>query len=88
MAKSHTSMVVKQMEADGWLRREPDPADARAKRLFLTPAGEALARKTMKIQAEVVTAMASPATVKELATVERLMGSVCEMLEAMRAEGP
>jgi DNA-binding MarR family transcriptional regulator len=87
VAKSHISMLLKQMEADGWVRREADPADARAKRLSLTPAGEALARKTMKVQAAVVSGMAAPLTLKELATVERLMGPVCEALEAMRAEG-
>ena len=85
-AKSHTSMLLKQMEAQGLVRREADPNDARAKQLFLTASGAALARKTMKVQAEVVSAMAAPLTVKELDLVERLMAPACEVLSAMLAE--
>ena len=85
-AKSHTSMLLKQMEADGLVRREADPADARAKRLYLTAAGATLARKTMKVQAEVVSGMAATLTVKELALVERLMAPACEVLTAMLAD--
>ncbi|MET0335708.1 MAG: MarR family winged helix-turn-helix transcriptional regulator, partial [Rhizobacter sp.] len=44
-AKSHTSMLLRQMEAQGLVRREASVVDARAKCLYLTPAGEALARK-------------------------------------------
>ena len=85
-AKSHTSMLLKQMEADGWVRREVNPTDARAKCLYLTPAGAALARRTMKVQAEVVSSMATTLTVKELDLVERLMAPACEVLEAMLAD--
>jgi len=85
-AKSHTSMLLKQMEVDGLVRREADPADARAKLLFLTAPGVALARKTMKVQAEVVSAMAAMLTVKELDLLERLMAPVCEVLEALLAD--
>jgi DNA-binding MarR family transcriptional regulator len=76
-------MLLKQMEAEGLVRRDADPTDARAKLLFLTPAGAALARKTMKVQGEVVSAMAAALTAKELDLVERLMAPACEVLEAM-----
>lgn len=36
---------VRAVETRGWLQRAPDPADARASRLTLTPAGTALAAK-------------------------------------------
>ena len=42
-AKSHISGLLTELEQRGWVRREPDPADARAKRLYLQPAGEAVA---------------------------------------------
>ena len=57
-AKSHISALIGQFEQRKLVRREPDPADARAKQLFLTRSGEALARRTTAIQAEVVRAMA------------------------------
>jgi DNA-binding MarR family transcriptional regulator len=87
-AKSHVSMLLKQMEVQGLVRRDADPADGRAKCLFLTKAGEALARKTMKVQGDVVSRMAAPFTVKELDLVERLMQPVSEVLQAMLDESP
>lgn len=39
--KANTARAVKRLEEKAYLRRESDPADARAYRLFLTPAGEA-----------------------------------------------
>lgn len=85
-AKSHTSMLLKQMEAQGLVRREASAADARAKCLYLTPAGAALARKTMKVQAEVVSRMSATLTVKELALIEKLMAPASEVLKAMLDE--
>ena len=85
-AKSHTSMLLKQMEADGWVRREIDPSDARAKCLFLTAAGAALAWRTMKVQGDVVSSMASTLTPRELDLVEKLMAPACVVLEGMLAE--
>ena len=49
-AKSHISALLTLLEGRGWVRREPDPADARAKRLFLAPQGERIAAKTAAMQ--------------------------------------
>ncbi|MCX7662731.1 MAG: MarR family transcriptional regulator [Tepidimonas fonticaldi] len=38
---STTAGVVERLQARGWLQREPDPADRRARRLTLTPEGQA-----------------------------------------------
>lgn len=42
-----TSQVVRRLEAKGLLRREVDPADTRARRLRLTPAGTRLAGRAI-----------------------------------------
>ena len=50
------AVSIRRMETAGLVRREPDQADARAVRLFLTPAGEALddeCRKAKKVLAAV-----------------------------------
>ncbi|HWD81826.1 MAG TPA: MarR family winged helix-turn-helix transcriptional regulator [Kribbella sp.] len=47
-----TSKVVKNLEDAGLLRRMPDPSDARAYRLQLTPAGRRTARKAITIAAD------------------------------------
>lgn len=39
--KANTARAVRRLEAKGYLRREGDPEDARAYRLFLTPEGAA-----------------------------------------------
>ena len=53
-AKSHISGLLTLLEGRGWLRREPDPTDARAKRLYLEPMGERVAAQTAAVQAAVV----------------------------------
>jgi DNA-binding MarR family transcriptional regulator len=42
-AKSHVSSLLTDMESRGWVRREPDPDDGRARRLVLSAAGARLA---------------------------------------------
>ncbi|MEN0129820.1 MAG: MarR family winged helix-turn-helix transcriptional regulator [Brevundimonas sp.] len=44
-----TSDVVARLEAKGLLRREPDPADARAKFVLVTPAGADLAARAIEV---------------------------------------
>jgi DNA-binding MarR family transcriptional regulator len=83
VAKSGVSMLLSQMEGNGLVVREADPGDARVKRLSLTPAGHALARKTLKLQATVVEAMAEGASEAELATVAEVMQRVSGRLEAL-----
>lgn len=84
VAKSGVSMLLAQMEERGWVRREADAADARVKRLQLTPAGEALARRTLAAQAEVVRAMVADTSDAELDQVRDSMQRVSTRLEALR----
>ena len=81
-AKSHISGLVGQLEERGLVRRDADPADARAKRLSLTRSGDALARRTGAVQAEVVRLMAQSLPARDLALVERAMNRVSETLLA------
>ncbi len=88
-AKSHISALIGQFEQRKLVRREPDPADARAKQLFLTRSGEALARKTTAIQAEVVRAMAEAiGDESQMRLVEAVMDRTSERLQALLDEPP
>ena len=87
-AKSHISGLVSALEQRGLARREPDPADARAKCLHLTPEGEALARRTGAVQAEVVRLMTQEFSAAELAQVEQVMGRLGGLLEEALAAPP
>ena len=84
VAKSGVSMLLTQMEAQRLVRRELDAADARVRRLFLTAAGEKLARQTLALQAEVVSAMSAQVSDAELAMVADVMQRVSTRLEALR----
>ena len=84
VAKSGVSMLVAHMEKQGWVHRESDSADARVKRLSLTEAGMAVARETLQVQAEVVSAMVASASEADMEVVTRVMDRASEALEAMR----
>ena len=45
---------VQRLEAEGWVTREPDPADARAVLVTITPAGAAALRQARERRADVV----------------------------------
>lgn len=81
-AKSHISGLLSDLEQRGWVRREPDPADARAKRLFLEPAGAAMAERTAAVQAEVVALMAEAGGPVALQQVHDAMDAVGARLRA------
>jgi len=84
VAKSGVSMLLTQMEAKGWVRRDSDGADARVRRLTLTDDGMAMAQKCLTVQAELVTTMVAPASEDELETVADTMNRVSVVLEALR----
>lgn len=83
-AKSHVSTLLRTMEQRGWVRRDADPGDARARRLYVTRSGEAIARRTLAVQAEIVEVMVRSASARDLAFIEAAMNRVSERLEKMR----
>ncbi len=82
-AKSHISTLLTMLEGRGWVRREADPADARAKRLYLTEAGEEIALRSLAVQAEVVAGMCESESADDLLGVKAAMGRVSGRLQAM-----
>ena len=85
-AKSHISALLRSLEERGLVRRDADPNDARARQLFVTRAGEALARRTLRAQSDIVQAMAEAVTPKDMAFIEAAMTRVSERLEALQQE--
>ena len=81
-AKSHISGLLSDLEARGWVRRDADPADARAKRLFLTAAGARMAERTAQVQADVVALMSAATGAAALSQVQAAMSAVSERLQA------
>jgi DNA-binding MarR family transcriptional regulator len=86
-AKSHVSGLLSELEARGWVHREPDPADARAKRLFLTAAGARVAERTAQVQADVVALMSAGTGAAALSQLQATMNAVSERLQAALEAG-
>ena len=84
VAKSGISMLITHMEKQNLVLRKQDAFDARIKRVHLTRKGSVLARKSIKIQAELVDGMTQTFTDDELRTVELTMQRSSEQLEKMR----
>lgn len=82
-AKSHISTLLASLESRGWVIRQPDPTDARSKRLFLTTAGERMAVRTAAVQASVAAGMAGSVSSRSLAEVTTTMVRISEALQAM-----
>lgn len=87
-AKSHISGLLGDLEARGWVSRQPDPADGRVKRLSLTSAGTEMAARTATIQAEVVALMTGGTASAELALVAAAMAEVSHRLEVALQGAP
>jgi DNA-binding MarR family transcriptional regulator len=83
VAKSGISMLITRMESQQLLRRETDPHDGRIKRLYLLPAGDALATQTMAIQNEIVGTMMAPLSLQELEAMTELSERVALQLSDM-----
>jgi DNA-binding MarR family transcriptional regulator len=83
VAKSHISNLLTTLEKRGWVKRDADPDDARAKQLFLTAAGERIAERTTAVQAKVAVAMAESVTPKALAQVTASMLKISERLREL-----
>jgi DNA-binding MarR family transcriptional regulator len=81
-AKSHISALLTLLEGRGWVRREPDPTDARAKRLVLAPEGERIAARTAAVQSAVVATMIDGETDATLREVTEAMKRVGARLKA------
>jgi DNA-binding MarR family transcriptional regulator len=81
-AKSHISALLTSMQERGWLRRENHPQDARAKSLYLEPAGQAIAERGKRIQTEVVKVMTQAISPLQMQQVHEAMLSVNAALQA------
>ena len=73
-------MLLPQLEKQGVLRRESDPKDRRVMRLYLTPAGEALLMKALKIYNGLIERVMAQSTARECDTMGDQMRRIEEML--------
>jgi Mn-dependent DtxR family transcriptional regulator len=65
--------IVKRLETEGLVAREPDPADRRAVRLHLTAAGTREARRLLAARQAALTPLLADLGERESAALERLL---------------
>lgn len=83
VVKSNVTSLVRKLERRALLVRTPDSHDGRSVRLSLTPAGEALAGQSLKIQRRIVSAMMGPLGAQEILAMGRAMRRTGAALDAL-----
>lgn len=76
--KSGTSSLVARLEKSGFLRREPNPRDARGVRLFLTKKGEAAREKARPAFRRAVAEFERGFAASEMETVFRFLNELVD----------
>ncbi len=83
VGRSNVTMLLPQLERMSLIRREDDPADRRAKRLFLTPAGESVTAASLAVQLRLMGRMMEALSLAECDQ----MGEMARRLTETLAEG-
>jgi DNA-binding MarR family transcriptional regulator len=86
VVKSNVSGLLQRLEAQRLVSREPDPADARSKRILLTPKGQRVLLRSAALQARVVEAMMGSLDDRELALNSEFNRRVGDVLDARLRE--
>ncbi|MEM1434126.1 MAG: MarR family transcriptional regulator [Pseudomonadota bacterium] len=76
VAKSNVTGLVKRLGADGLIRREPDPDDARGQRVYLTREGKRRLARAIAIQAEVIVLMTDGISAADSRRLEKVMRAI------------
>ncbi len=82
VGRSAMSMLLPVLEKRGLIERRNDEADKRLRRLWLTPAGEALTRKAMAVHVAEIEAMMQVLSDEECNAAGEAMRRVGKALEA------
>jgi DNA-binding MarR family transcriptional regulator len=78
--------LVDTLERDGFVKREPDPADRRTISVRLTPKGEKFLGELLPGHFKLISELMAPLSESERKTLVRLLGKVQEHAATIRAE--
>lgn len=84
LVKSNASALIRKLEGRGLVKRTPDPADTRNKRVRLTNAGQALVQQSFAVQNRVIKAMADVISDAELERMQALMKRVGAAIDELK----
>lgn len=79
MSRQAMNHLLGQLEATGYLRRQPAPAGSQGKRIDLTPRGETLGRTMREVIAEVEREWAQQLGHERLEQLRELLAQLCQI---------
>jgi DNA-binding MarR family transcriptional regulator len=78
----YVSKLARALDAAGWLQRQPDPADQRAVRLSLTPAGADVTARAVRVVRELVGDLLEPLGGVEAERTTHFVAALHDLLAA------
>lgn len=86
VSPAHITRLVDHLEADGYVKRRPDPDDRRALRVVLTARGEKLEAKVRPIMAEFSDKLLTTLTKTEQAQLQDYLQRLTERADELTAQ--
>jgi DNA-binding MarR family transcriptional regulator len=80
--------IVNEMRDDGLLEIQPNPHHRRAHLVVLTKQGKEAFEAATRLQAPWVNRLAEGVSLKDIATTQKVVATLCERLESGLKEGP
>lgn len=81
LTKQAMSQVVADIEAHGYVTKQDDPSDGRAKKVVLTPKGKKLVRDSIEAQNRVVARYELLVGEKKISELKRVLADVVQVLQ-------
>lgn len=81
VGRSNLSMLLPDLEAQGWLKRKVDDHDKRVRRVFLTAQGERQAKAGLKMQVDLIEHMMMAISEEECDAIGEMMRKILGYLD-------
>jgi DNA-binding MarR family transcriptional regulator len=86
LTKQAMSQVVADIEAHGYVTKQDDPTDGRAKKVVLTPKGKKMVRDSIEAQNRVVARYEALVGEKKISELKRVLADVVQALQQHEAK--
>lgn len=84
ITKQSASVLVEQLERAAYVRRAPDPGDARARLVHIAPRGRAVQRVAREVEAAVEREWAAHLGAERMAALREALGALREITDPYR----
>ena len=88
VGKASLGDVIEGLERDGWVKRHPDPADKRAKRVYLTKSAQGLIKRMTLMEKEFNERILGELSPEEVSEVTRCLLLVKNAIARLNPESP